>query len=261
MTVTLEIPVDESWDPHWVVWPDLLVNPSGLDVKPDLTVNPSDLFVKPDLIVNPSDLVVKPDLNVNPSGLVVKPDLIVNPSDLVIEPDLIIKLLDPGVSMSQVLDREVSSGTEIVAGRNFELSEWRNTVADVDGLDEGGHPVLEIGESVAKVLVRLSCLETSIKTIVLWDSIWPTLHCQQYFESKRDFFPVKKLQLLRWFETETETFQNFSFHLSFVLFVPKVSWFSVSRFWSWSWQILRESSTRKGFTSGSQETSETPRTI
>ena len=167
MTVTLEIPVDESWDPHWVVWPDLLVNPSGLDVKPDLTVNPSDLFVKPDLIVNPSDLVVKPDLNVNPSGLVVKPDLIVNPSDLVIEPDLIIKLLDPGVSMSQVLDREVSSGTEIVAGRNFELSEWRNTVADVDGLDEGGHPVLEIGESVAKVLVRLSCLETSIKTIVL----------------------------------------------------------------------------------------------
>ncbi len=154
MTVTLEIPVDESWDPHWVVWPDLLVNPSDLDVKPDLTVNPSELFVKPDLIVNPSDLVVKPDLNENPSGLVIKPDLIV-------------KLLDPAVSLSQVLDREVSSGTEIVAGRNFELSEWRNTVVDVDGLDEGGHPVLEIGESVAKVLVRLSCLETSIKAIVL----------------------------------------------------------------------------------------------
>jgi hypothetical protein len=167
MTVTLEIPVDESWDPHWVVWPDLLVNPSDLDVKPDRTVNPSDLDVNPDRTVNPSDFVVKPDLIVNPSDLVVKPDLKVNPSGLVVKPDLKVKLLDPVVSLSQVLDREASSGTEIVAGRNFELSEWRNTVVDVDGLDEGGHPVLEIGESVAKVLVRLSCLETSIKTIVL----------------------------------------------------------------------------------------------
>ena len=87
-------------------------------------------------------------------------DLLVSLSDVITNPDLTVKPAELQLLiLSQLLDGVDPSGTEISTGRKLELCEGRRIV-EVGGLDEGGIPVLEIGERVAKVLVRLSCLET-----------------------------------------------------------------------------------------------------